>query len=94
MEFNLHIERVVLDGVDVGPGQGDLLGASVRDELARLFDGGGLALNLVGGASLNQVTANNSVREVSGQKISIESNNGPLHIGDKIANAVYHGMEK
>ncbi len=82
MEFNLHIERVVLDGVDVASGQGDLLGASVRDELARLFDRGGLGLNFDRGASLNRVAAD-SIR------VSSEE---PQALGRQIAQSVYGGI--
>jgi len=40
MNINLHIERLVLDGVDISPDQGDLLQASVINELTQLFNGG------------------------------------------------------
>jgi len=82
MEFNLHIERLVLDGVDVALGQGDLLQVSVTNELIRLFNSGGLASNLVNGASLNRVKAINI--QLSGEK--------PQALGQQIAQSVYGGI--
>ena len=59
MDINLHIERLVLDGVDIASGQGDLLPASLRNELTQLFSSGGLAPNFNNGASLDQITTKN-----------------------------------
>ena len=82
MDINLHIERLFLDGVDIGSGQSDLLQASVTNELTRLFSGGGLASNLVGGASLNRVVTNsNQLRDEK-----------PLELGQQIARSVYRGI--
>lgn len=82
MEFNLHIERLVLDGLDIAPSQGDLLQTSVIRELTQLFNRGGLATNLVAGASLNRVKTNNI--QVSGEK--------PQSLGQKISQSVYGGI--
>ena len=82
MDINLHIERLVLDGVDIESGQNDLIQASVTNELTQLFNSGGLASNLVGGASLNRVNANNI--QVSGEK--------PQALGQQIAQSVYGGI--
>jgi hypothetical protein len=40
---NVHIDRLVLDGLPVGSHEGPLVGAAVEAELARLFTEGGLA---------------------------------------------------
>jgi hypothetical protein len=82
MDINLHIERLVLDGVDIVPGQNDLLQASVTNELTQLFNSGGLASNIVDGASLKQVRANNI--QMSGGK--------PRALGQQIAQSVYGGI--
>ncbi len=82
MEFNLHIERVVVDGVDIGSGQSDLIQASVTNELTQLINSGGIASNLVGGPSLNRVDTNNI--HLSGEK--------PQALGQKIAQSVYGGI--
>ena len=82
MEFNLHIERLVLDGVDSAPGQSDLFQTSVTNELTRLFNRGGLASNFVGGTSLSRV-ATNSI-QLSDEK--------PQALGQQIAKSVYRGI--
>jgi hypothetical protein len=82
MELNFHIERLVLDGVDIASGQNDLLQASVVNELTQLFNRGGLASNLVAGASLNRVTTN-----------SIQLSDGkPRALGQQIGKSVYGGI--
>lgn len=84
MNINLHIERLVLDGVSVEPHQRAELKAAVKSELGRL-----LVLTGIGSG----VQLSNSLRAVSGGLISIESNNEPSHIGQKVAGAVYRGIE-
>lgn len=82
MDINLHIECLVLDGIDVAPGQNDLLQASMTNELTQLFNRGGLASNLVGGESLSGV-ATNSIQLSEGK---------PRALGQQIAQAVYGGI--
>ncbi len=82
MDINLHIERLVLEGVDIASGQKDLLQASVTNELTRLFTSGGLASNIVGGASLKGVPTNN---------IQV-SDKTPQSLGQQIAQSVYGGI--
>ncbi len=43
MSIELHIERLVLDGIDIPPGHGERLRAAVSAELTRLLRDGGLA---------------------------------------------------
>ena len=82
MDINVHIERLVLDGVDIEPGQGDLLQASVIRELTQLFNSGGLASSLIGGASVSRVATNN-----------IQFSDGkPQSLGQQIAKSVYGGI--
>ena len=84
MEFNLHIERLVLDDVNITPGQNDLFQASVINELTHLFNSGGLGSNFVSGASINRVAAN-----------SIQLNDGkPQTLGQQVAQSVYGGIKK
>lgn len=82
MDINLHIESLVLDGVDIAPDQSDLLQASVTNELTQLFNRGGLAPNLIAGASLSGVVTN-----------SIQCSDGtPRELGQQIAQSVYGGI--
>ena len=84
MDINLHIERLVLDGVDIAPGQGDLLQTSVTNELTQLFNSGSLASNLVGGASLSRVAT---------KSIQL-STDKPQSLGQQIAQSVYGGISR
>jgi len=85
MSVQLHIDRLILDGVDITPGQRPLLQAAVATELARLLDAGGLSHELSGGAVLPRVT---------GSAIRIGGDNTPTQLGRQIAAAVYGGIGK
>ena len=84
MNINLHIERLVLDGVNIAPGQRDLLQASVTTELTRLLNNSGLAGKLVEGVSLPGLSTNS---------IQLTGNN-PTQLGQQIAQSVYGGISK
>lgn len=82
MNIHLHIEELVLDGVLIEPGQGDLLQTCLTAELTRLINNGGLPENLARGFS--------SARLRTGE---IRSNsNNPVGLGQKIARSVYGGI--
>lgn len=82
MNINLHIDRLVLDGIHIAPGQRHLLQASVTTELTRMLNNGGLAGNLVDGATLPQLSTNNI--ELTDKK--------PNQLGQQIAQSVYGGI--
>ena len=44
MNVNVHIERLVLEGLDVSSRDGDAIGAAVQRELARLVPGAQLGV--------------------------------------------------
>ena len=82
MDINLHIEHLVLDGVDIPTGQSDLLQASVMNELTQLFNSGGLSPNFNTGASFEQITTKN-IQMIDGK---------PQAFGQYIAQSVYGGI--
>lgn len=82
MNINLHIDKLVLDGVDIAPGQRHLLQASVETELARLLSDRGLAPGLALGVALPRLSTTG---------IHITGNNA-IHTGQKIAQSVYGGI--
>ena len=84
MNINLHIERLVLDGINISPGQRDLLQASITTELTQLLNNAGLAGMLVEGGALPRLSTNN---------IQLTSNK-PMELGQKIAQSVYGGISK
>ena len=82
MNINLHIERLVLDGIELSSRQIDLLQTSLTNELTQMFARGELAPKLAGGASLKSVAA---------ESISM-SNKSPQLLGQKVAHSVYGGI--
>jgi hypothetical protein len=82
MNINLHIERLILDGVNIAPNQRHLLQASVETELTRLLTEGRLASRLDQGTALPRLTTSS---------IHITGNN-PTQLGQQIAQSVYGGI--
>ncbi len=82
MNINLHIERLVLDGVNILPGQRHLLQASVETELARMLTDGGLSPSLAQGVALPRLSTGGI--QLTG--------NEPTQLGQKIAQSVYGGI--
>lgn len=85
MNINLHIERLVLDGVSVEPHQRAELKAAVEAELGYLLVSNGIGQG---------VQLSNRFRAVSGGVISIENIHEPASLGQQIGNAVYRGIGK
>lgn len=84
MSINLHIERLVLEGVELGPGQERPLRAALEGELARLLGAGGLAPELRGGGAVPRAGAGALGPGAAGE--------GPAALGRRIARAVYAGI--
>lgn len=82
MNINLHIERLVLDGVNIAPGQRHLLQAGVETELTRLLSKGGLTPAFIQGLALPRITV---------KAIQLTGNNA-TQIGQRIAQSVYGGI--
>ena len=80
MNINLHIERLVLDGLSLGPGQGAQVKDAVETELSRLLTEGGITSGIQGDGELPTVRADSIV---------LNGNSDPLHLGQEIARSVY-----
>jgi hypothetical protein len=85
MNIDLYIERLVLDGISLSPGDRPLLQAAVEAELTRLLASRGLSDALQSGVALYKV-------KTSG--IQRENNENPARLGEQIAGAVYEGIGK
>ncbi len=85
MHINLHIERLVLDGIPLGPGERPLLQAAVETELTRLLISGGLSDALQSSGALYNVRA---------AGIQPANDGSPTRLGERIAGAVYGGIGK
>jgi len=83
MNINLHIERLVLDGLNITPGNSHLLRSAVESELTRLLAAGGLSSALVSGSAMPHIT---------GTGIQLNANDSLSDLGSKIAGSVYGGI--
>jgi hypothetical protein len=84
MKVNLHIDRLVLDGVGLEPHQRAGLKAAVEAELAGSLAGNGLASGLQEGGSLNRVR---------GASINIGEKNEASGLGRQIARSIHGGIK-
>lgn len=85
MNINLHIERLVLDGVSIEPHQRADLKAAVETELSQRLVSQGIG---------STMQSDNNRQSVRGGSISIENIRKPTSLGQQIGSAVYRGIEK
>ena len=85
MKINLHIDRLVLDGANLNPGQQHLVQASLEAELSRLLTDRGLAPGF---------TQNLAVSRVTASSIQLSGDSNPAQLGQKIAQSVYGGISR
>ncbi|WP_020565624.1 hypothetical protein [Methylosarcina fibrata] len=83
MNINLHIERLVLDGVNIEPRQRPLLQEALQVELSRLLTSGGLSRDFAGGLAVPRISAPN---------IPLVANIHPAQLGQQIARSIYEGI--
>lgn len=77
MKIQLHIERLIVDGVPLSPAEGHILERTVAEELSRLFVEGGL----------EPISAQAAL--VKAEPIGMPDPNGTDAFGKAIAKAVY-----
>ena len=85
MNINLHIERLILDGVPVAHSQRPSLQDSIEVELVNLLATNGLTPGLLTGSAMPHVR---------GGSIRLTSQASPSDLGQQIAQAVYGGISK
>lgn len=85
MNINLHIERLILDGLPIEAKQGALVREAVEAELTRLLEANGLSTSLQAGGAMPSVRA---------EAISVTAEKTPAQIGQQIAQSVYGGFSK
>lgn len=83
MKINLHIDRLVLNGLPLGPHDGPLVQAAVESELARLVAVNGLADSLRPGGAMPSVRA---------PRIQMANARNATGLGEQIGRAVYEGI--
>lgn len=84
MRINLHIDRLVLDGVNLKPGQQHLVQAGLEAELSRLLTDQELASGFVRNLAVPRVTTGG---------IQLAGDNNPSQLGQQIAQSVYGGID-
>lgn len=80
MNLRLHIERLVLDGVNVPFASRGALQAAVETELARLAGTGAISPELAGGIAVPALRA---------PAITVDQTSAPAPLGHAIAGAVW-----
>jgi hypothetical protein len=85
MNINLHIERLVLEGLPLTRAQGPLVQRAVQLELARLFAG-----TSVGPA----FSSGGTVPRANGGAIQFVREATPGQLGTQIAQSVHDGLSK
>ena len=82
MNIQVHIERLILDGLPMAHAGRPLLQAAVQAELARLLAEGGISPALQGGGARPWLPAGRIER----------ADASPAGLGGQIAQAVYEGI--
>ena len=82
MNIQLHVERLVLDGLPISRYEGVLMRGVVERELGRLVGGGAL---------ISHLTSATAVPMLSGGKISL-AGDSPQRLGTQIAAAIHSGI--
>jgi hypothetical protein len=83
MNINVHIERLILDGVPESSAQGPAVGAAVESELARLLTIEGLA-----------ASASRAEPHLPAGHIHLMPEVSPPSLGQQIGAAVYHVLNQ
>lgn len=83
MKINLHIDRLVLDGISVESHQQAMFKANLETELGRLLAQNGIAPDLQSGGAFNAIRTDS---------IDVGEKNEPSHLGRQIARSVYRGF--
>lgn len=85
MKINLHIDRVILDGLRLADGQQKVLQATIQEELLSLIKDQGFEGELLGGGARPFLAADG---------IQLERGYSPIQLGRQIAQSIYGGLKK
>ena len=83
MNINLHIERLILDGLPIDARQRAEVQAAIEAELARLLMQNGLKAGLLAGGAMPSLRA---------EAIQLMRENNAAQLGAQIAQSVYGGI--
>ncbi len=85
MKINLHIDTLLIDGLEIGPGDGARVKAAVESGLSRLLQQGGIAPGLREGGTVSGIRT---------APLQADGKSSPKELGTQIAQAVYGGIGK
>lgn len=85
MNVNLNIERLVLEGFSLRPGEQVLVRAAVERELSRLLTERGVSPQLLSGGAFPRLDAGD---------MRLSGGESPRQVGTQIARALYGGIGK
>jgi hypothetical protein len=85
MNINLHIERLILDGVPFESRNRALLQTAIETELARLLTQNDAASNWQSGGATPSVRVD---------AIQLAAHSTPAQFGEQIAGGIYQGIDK
>ena len=85
MKINVHIERLVLEGLPLNRAQGPLVQRAVEAELARLFAGSDVG---------NGLRSAGTVPQAVGSPVQYANEASPRQLGTQIAQSVHAGLGK
>jgi hypothetical protein len=83
VRINIHIERLVLDGLPVDRSDGPAVKEAVEEELTRLLAEGGIG---------EELTTSGTVASVASARMEFDETSCPESIAKSIAGAVYGGL--
>jgi len=83
MKINLHIERLILEGLPVNSHDGAQVRAAVEAELSRLLGSRGLS---------DEVRSGGAFTALRVDPLRLETRTNPRQIGWQIARSVYGGL--
>lgn len=83
MNVNLNIERLVLEGFSLRPGEHLLVRAAAERELSRLLSEGGVSPQLASGGAVPRLAAGDML---------LKGGESPRQVGLQIAQALYKGI--
>jgi hypothetical protein len=78
--INLHIERIILDGIDLAPSDYHVLQTALQAELTRLLSNGSITDDLIGAGTVPHINAGT---------LTVTENSTPAEIGTLLAQTVY-----
>lgn len=86
-EIRLHIERLVVEGLDIPPAQGRAFRAAVEAELVALLTRGGVAASLTGSGLGGSVPLGHATPDLPPATVRFPG--APAAAGRQVARAVY-----